>query len=196
MRWFSLFFRDAGNGGSSTPPATPPATPASAEDIAAAVLKEVGDRTARAETGVLKSMADQYGMSEADLKALLDKHKADAAAKLTPEAQQRVDAAMEKANARLIAAEVKTLGAAMGLVDTAAALKLWDASGVKVADDGAVSGAKEALEALKKTSPYLFGQSVPPTTPPTGGFNPPPGNTPPAAPASLQDAVGAYYQKG
>ena len=44
----------------------------------------------------------------------------------------------------------------MGLLDADAALALMDKSSVKVDQNGVVSGAKEALEALKTAKPYLF----------------------------------------
>ena len=145
----------------TTPPVVAPAAPpapkaASAEDIAAAVLKAVGDRTARAETGVVKSMAEQYGMSEADLKAVLDKHKAEAAKALPEEAQKQIDAAKaEVQQLRLETALVKE-GAALGLLDVEDAIKLLPADAIKINDKGEITGLKEALEKLKETKPYLF----------------------------------------
>ena len=156
-------------------PAAPPAPKAaSAEDIAAAVLKAVGDRTARAETGVVKSMAEQYGMSEADLKAVLDKHKAEAAKALPEEAQKQIDAAKaEVQQLRLETALVKE-GAALGLLDVEVAIKLLPADAIKINDKGEITGLKEALEKLKETKPYLFGgkpgamaQRVSGSTPPS-----------------------------
>ena len=65
---------------------------------------------------------------------------------------------MQEANRRLIAAEIREVGAEMGLIDPEAALVLMDASGVAVNDDGSVSGVKEALETLLARKPYLAGR--------------------------------------
>jgi len=166
MRLIPTLYRDESDKG-GTPPDTKPAEqakPASADAIAAAVVKAVSDRTARAETGVLKSMAEQYGMSEADLKGVLDKAKADKAAQLPEAAHKQIKGATDRANSRLIAAEVKATGADYGLVDAEVALKLMDVSALKVADDGTVSGVKEAMEALKTSRPYLFKSADPAPT--------------------------------
>ena len=139
-------------------PAAPPAPKAaSAEDIAAAVLKAVGDRTSRAETGVVKSMAEQYGMSEDALKAVLDKHKADQAAKLPETAQKQIDAAKAELQKYKLAAEVTKEGAALGLLDPDVAMTLLGEDATKANDKGEFAGLKAALEKLKETKPYLFG---------------------------------------
>jgi hypothetical protein len=46
-------------------------------------------------------------------------------------------------------------------VDADVAVTLMDKTKIKVGDDGAVTGAKEALEALKESKPYLFGTPAP-----------------------------------
>ena len=147
-------------------PVTAAATPkaASAEDIAAAVLKAVGDRTARAETGVVKSMAEQYGMSEADLKAVLDKHKADQAAKLPEDAQKQIDAAKAELQKYKLSAEVAKEGAALGLLDADIAMTLLPADATKTNDKGEFTGLKSALEKLKTDKPYLFKSADPAPT--------------------------------
>lgn len=158
-------------------PATPPAPKAaSAEDIAAAVLKAVGDRTARAETGVVKSMAEQYGMTEEALKAVLDKHKAEAAKALPEEAQKQIDAARAEVQKLKLSGAVAKEGAALGLLDADVAITLIPADAIKANDKGEITGVKEALEKLKETKPYLFstvqkaatGQRVSGGTPPDG----------------------------
>ncbi|MEA4999295.1 MAG: hypothetical protein VB087_07920 [Candidatus Limiplasma sp.] len=166
FRFSPIFYRDECGAPAGSPVPAPIASapaagsPASAADIAAAVLKAVGERTTRAENGVVKSMATEYGMTEEQLKAVLDKHKADQAAKLPESAQKQIEAATEKAHTLLIAAEVKTLGATLGLVDAEAALALLhkeERDKIKVDEAGNVTGVKEALEALQKSKPYLFG---------------------------------------
>ena len=144
------------------PAATPVPKAASAEDIAAAVLKAVGDRTSRAETGVVKSMAEQYGMTEDALKAVLDKHKADQAAKLPEAAQKQIDAAKAELQKYKLAAEVAKEGAALGLLDPEVAMSLLGEDATKTNDKGEFTGLKAALEKLKETKPYLFGATQKP----------------------------------
>lgn len=79
--------------------------------------------------------------------------------KQVQEAKVAAQAATEKANQRLIRAEVKVLAKDLGIVDPEAAFALADLSKVQVAEDGTVSGVREALEALAKAKPYLIGKS-------------------------------------
>jgi len=136
-------------------PAPQPA--ASPEAIAAAILSAVEVRTKRAESGVVKSMADQYGMTDAEVAEILEAERRKRASQLSPEQQKIVDGQLTRANNLLIAADVKSVGSAMGLIDAETALLLLDRTNVKVDEKGAVSGVKEALEALKTAKPYLFG---------------------------------------
>ncbi|GEM_PF-1139324 len=140
-------------------PATPsPSSSASAspEAIASVVMAAIESRQKRAEGGVVKSMAEQYGMQEEELTQLLEQERQKRARQLPPEQQRLVDEQLARANGLLIAADVRTTGAAMGLVDADAALLLLDRTNVKVDEKGAVTGVKEALEALKTAKPYLF----------------------------------------
>ncbi len=170
------FFAD-GDGGAAnaaaaatTPVGTQPANqsaaspkPATAEDIAAAVLKAVGERTTRAENGVVKSMATEYGMTEEQLKAVLDKHKAEQAAKLPADAQKQIDDAKAELQKYKLSAEIAKEGAALGLLDADIALTLLPADATKPNDKGEFSGLKAALEKLKTDKPYLFGAMPKPT---------------------------------
>lgn len=135
---------------------------ASNADVAAALLAAVNARTSRAETSVAKSFAEQYNMTEDEVNAILKAEKERRAKELPAAVKAQVDAQMERASKLLIAAAVKAEGAALGLVDADAAVLLMDGKAVKVGEDGAVTGVKEALETLKKAKPYLFG--VPPAT--------------------------------
>ena len=130
------------------PEAQPNPDPAT---LAAAVLRAVSERTQRAEHSVIKSMAEQRGLSEGEVRAALEQARAQAT-EAAPAATQPQPAAQE----RLIAAEVKWLGAEMGLIDPEAALRLMDASLVQVEADGTVSGVREALTALAQHKSYLF----------------------------------------
>lgn len=134
---------------------TQPVQQPNANDIAEAIFKAAESRTQRAEAGVVKSMADQYGITEAEAKAALEKVKAEKAQKLPDEVQKKLDEAEAKVRNMQISAEVAKIGAELGLVDAETAMLLIPADKIKV-DDKGVSGVKEALEELKKTKPYLF----------------------------------------
>lgn len=120
--------------------------------LAESLMNAIQMRTNRAENSVTKSFAEQYGMTEDEIKSILDAEKSKRAAQLPPEVQAQINAA----NKLVIGAEIKALGASMGLVDADAAMQLMDMSGIKLAD-GKVTGAQEALDALKQSKPYLFG---------------------------------------
>lgn len=90
----------------STSPAPATAAHASADDIVTALFSALESRTRRVESSVTKSYAQQYGMNEAELTALLDKAKADKAARLPTDVQARIDTQMKAANERLIAADI------------------------------------------------------------------------------------------
>lgn len=146
----------------SPAPAPAPAPKPDAESFAQKLLDAVSTAAARKEAAVTKSMAEQYGFSEDEAAAILKAHKDEQSKKLPEEVQKVVDAQLEKATGMLIAAEIKAQGAGLGLIDPDAALALLPKDArdtIKVDDKGAVTGVKEALEALKKAKPYLFGQA-------------------------------------
>lgn len=131
----------------------------SPDEIAKSLMAALDSRQKRVEAGVAKSMAEQYGMSDDEIAQILQAEKAKRAAQLPPEQQKIIDDQISKANNLLIAAEVKAIGSSMGLVDPDAALLLMDRDSIKVDDNGTVTGAKESLESLKSSKPYLFGTS-------------------------------------
>ncbi len=145
-------------------PAAKPAAQTKPEDFAAALLAAVEAATAKKERTIVRSMAEQYGLTDEEAQTALTAAKAEKAKQLPPEVQQRLEQITRAADNKLIAAEVRIQGAAMGLLDADAALALMDKSGVKVDQSGAVSGAKETLEALKTAKPYLFRTDVPKPT--------------------------------
>lgn len=146
-----------GEGGNPTPPQPPkPAAQTKPEDFATALLAAVESATAKKERNIVRSMAEQYGLTDEEAQKALNAAKTEKAKQLPPEVQQQLNQITQVANNKLITAEVKTIGTTMGLLDADAALALMDKSGVKVDDKGVVSGAKEALEALKTAKPYLF----------------------------------------
>lgn len=89
-----------------------------------------------------------------------------------------LQAATSKFTDRLIAQHLRNEALAAGSVDPDAVIALADRAGIKVDESFDVAGAKEAVEALKKSKPYLFGSGedkVPPPgakpPAPRGGFN-------------------------
>ncbi len=128
-----------------------------ATEFADALMKAVDDRTSRAEKGVLKSMAEQYGFTEDEAKDIMEKAKAEKASQLPENVQKLLDEANTKVRKMQISAEVTKVGTELGLLDTDVALQLLPDDAIKVNTKGEVTGVKEALDALKKEKPYLFG---------------------------------------
>jgi hypothetical protein len=60
---------------------------------------------------------------------------------------------------RLAAAEVRRVGAEMGLVDAEIALTLLDPAALAVNEAGEVAGVRDALAALKAEKGYLFARA-------------------------------------
>ncbi|NLI21760.1 MAG: hypothetical protein GX418_09460 [Clostridiales bacterium] len=144
------------------PPAQPSETPPPTDGaFSETLLKAVEERVARAEKSVLRSMAEQNGLDEQALSALLAQARGrraeappDGAA--PAQARQRLDEINARLTGRLLAAEVKSVGAEMGLLDPEAAMKLLDTARLLVDETGEVSGVPEALAALRESKAYLF----------------------------------------
>lgn len=118
-------------------------------------------RTQRAENSVVKSFSKQYGLEEGEITRILEAEKAKRDNQPTPGQQKAIDEAMGKVSTLLVNAEVRSVGAEMGLVDTDAAMLLMDRDGIKVDDNGTVTGVKESLEKLKESKGYLFSVGTP-----------------------------------
>lgn len=125
------------------------------------LISALESRQQRVERSVTRDMAAQYGMTEQELTALLNNHRAEKARQLPPEAQQLLDAANARVESLLLQSEVVRLGAAMGLVDPEAAILLMDRGQLQSSGNG-VTGVQEALDALKQTKPYLFSAAAQP----------------------------------
>ncbi|MEW6661959.1 MAG: phage scaffolding protein [Bacillota bacterium] len=72
--------------------------------------------------------------------------------------KQAIEKSQASAKKMLIKAEVKMQAVELKIIDPDAAMALADLSKVQVAEDGKVTGVKEALEALIKDKPYLVGK--------------------------------------
>lgn len=75
---------------------------------------------------------------------------------------EKADARAKAATAKLTLKAVEVMAIQAGIIDTDA-VRLADLSSVTADDDGNVTGAAEAIEALKASKPYLFGSTT--TTP-------------------------------
>ena len=133
----------------------------SAESIAAALIPALDARQERAERSVIKSFAEQNGVSVEEIARLVSDYKAKQAAAIPADVQQRIDERLRTADNRLISAEVRAVGSELNIIDIDAAFVLMDKTGVKVGDDGSVTGVKEALEALATAKPWLVKQAAP-----------------------------------
>lgn len=146
------------------PPAADPkpgaAGPLDYDKLAQTILGAAESRADRASKQVIKSMAEQYNLTEDEATTLFEKARDAKKAQLPPEKQDEVNKVLQMANDRLIAAEVKTASIELKIVDPDAALALMDKSKIKVDDKGNVTGVKEALDALTKAKPYLVGKAT------------------------------------
>jgi hypothetical protein len=98
-----------------------------------------------AEDKAKKDAEDKALAEQGKYKELADKHKKDA------------DDAKATLTRRLIDFELRLIAVQAGAIDAADVLKLCDREGVKVGEDGeTVTGAREAVDALKKSKPFLF----------------------------------------
>lgn len=105
-----------------------------------------------------------------------------------------LEAAGAKAKGMLLAAEVKSVCAELGVVDSEAAAKLADLSKAQVGDDGKLSGVKEAIEELLKAKPYLKGTAAGKGAVGAAGGNPGPGGD--ADPVAAAKAFAQERNKG
>jgi len=72
--------------------------------------------------------------------------------------EQEKSQVVEAANSRLVNAELKMAAVQAGVVDPDAAVQLANRSEITVGEDGSVTGAKEAIDALVKEKTYLVGK--------------------------------------
>lgn len=163
MAWagiFGMFIDDpAGGGGAPTPPA-PPAAPRAPEP----------ETFSKDYVRELREENKGWRLKASEQEAAAKKAKEDAD-KAVAEANGKVTDAATAAEKRVIRAELKAEALKAGMIDLDG-LQLADLSGVKLDDKGEVVGGAEAIEALKKAKPYLFGAastSSTKTTPPKPG---------------------------
>ncbi|MCG8401376.1 MAG: hypothetical protein MJA84_07235 [Firmicutes bacterium] len=117
-----------------------------------AMAKELGFDSSDA----LKVAAKAQKEADEAAKTELEKEKARA-----EKAESDKKMALDAANTRLVNAEIKVFAVQAGFIDPADAVALIDRAGIQVDEQGAVTGAKEAVEALAKTKPHLVGTEKP-----------------------------------
>jgi hypothetical protein len=102
-----------------------------------------------------KDAEDKALQEQGKHKELAEKYKAEAESLKKTYGAQRIDF------------ELKFEAQKAGIIDAGDAVRLCDRTGLKLSDDFAtVEGAKEAVEALAKAKPYLFGDAEAKIPPP------------------------------
>ena len=137
---------------------TSPATPisdADAERIADSLAAALENRRQRAERAVIQSFARQNNLTPEVLAQFLRQREDKRGDALPDELRETIERRVKAADDRLIHAEIRDVGAQLGLIDPDAAFALMDKSGVSVADDGSVLGVRESLDELLRNKPYL-----------------------------------------
>jgi hypothetical protein len=187
MNWFDRIYYENEGGSGGTPPAPPPAEPPRSReaDLRAELAAErVSKRDLETR---LTEIQTRHTKLEGDLPAKIEAEVTKVTAKLT------------KMQGRIIDAELRATGTEFGIQDPDLLLHpLLDRTGIKVDDEGVVTGIKEAFEALKTKKPDWFKPltaPVPATPPRTGAPTPPnPGGTPPA-PTSVDKLTPEQYRE-
>lgn len=171
------YFADAADttpAAEQTPPAAPAPTGKTFSEDYVQTLREEAKQRRLAEKNLAAKLRAVMGLKEdeeiddAKISAYQTKH------------QSELTAAMQKANERLLQAEIKSLEG----VDAKLVSRLLDKSKVKIAEDGTVTGLKEAVDVLAKEFPAVLKSSQ--TTSPA--------NPPGAGGMSLQDEYNQAYK--
>lgn len=130
---------------------------ADAERIADSLAAALDSRRQRAERSVINSFARQNNLTPEILEGFLQQRSQKRGEAIPDDIQSVIDRRMREADDRLIHAEIRDVGASLGLIDPDAAFALMDRSSVSVADDGSVCGVRESLTELLRNKPYLAG---------------------------------------
>lgn len=163
--------------GNPPPDPTPPAPPPDRTFSQADVDRIVAERVARAKTELPPDYAElqQAAKKLADYEAA-QLSETERLTKALAEADAKATASAERAKNALQKAAVVAAATRAGAVDPDAVFALLDRSAVTVADDGAVTGADDAVKALLSEKQYLVGK---PPTPTPGGADGGPRGVPP-----------------
>lgn len=123
--------------------------------IADSLAAALENRRQRAERSVIHSFAQQNNVSPQMIENILHQYREKQNSALPADVQSVIDERFRIADDRLITAEIKEVGARLGLIDTQAAFALMDKSQVSVDDNGTVRGVDAALQELIRNKPYL-----------------------------------------
>ena len=137
-----------------------PMTPTTDREVGGVPAWVSDPAAAYAEIQKLRDEAGRYRTRANQLEADLETAAFDAA-----ERSQALDALRETLRKGEIRTAVLLEAARAGIADPSDALLLADLSGVSLGEDGAVTGAKEAVEALAAAKPYLRSRYDPMTEP-------------------------------
>ncbi|MGG5762650.1 scaffolding protein [Bacillus proteolyticus] len=94
----------------------------------------------------------------------------DEAAKKAVEASELAQKAQEKANARILNTEIKSVARSLNANDPNDVLALLDKSDINVDEEDNIQGVESAVEALKASKPWMFKQVI--GVDASGGANP------------------------
>lgn len=128
-----------------------------------ALAKELGFDSVES----MKAAAKEKKAADDASKSELEREKA-----ARTQAEAAAKAEKDKANRYRIEADIKLAAMEAGFVDPTDAIALVDRASIKVDDKDAVTGVKEAVEALARAKPHLVGEAKP------GGSPGSPGNGP------------------
>ncbi len=117
-------------------------------------LKKVAEELGFESVETMQQAAKTAKEAEEKNKTELEKEKA-RADKLEQERQDNV----EKANQKLVNAELKVFAAQLKFVDPQDAVALANRSEIQVDEEGNVTGAEDAVKALAKAKPHLTGKA-------------------------------------
>ncbi|PEC58451.1 scaffolding protein [Bacillus wiedmannii] len=84
----------------------------------------------------------------------------DEAAKKAIEASELAQKAQEKANARILNMEIKSVARSLNANDPNDVLALLDKSEINIDEEGNIQGVESAVEALKVSKPWMFKQVI------------------------------------
>lgn len=112
------------------------------------------DRPSDDEISQLREKATQYDELQQQGLSELERERSAREA-----AESSAKAAIERANARLIAAEVLTEATGANVIRPEHMHRLVDLTGVTVADDGTVTGVKDAVKAFLEQNPEYVGKA-------------------------------------
>lgn len=129
----------------------------SIEQFVAAALEAVEARRQRVGEAVIKSFAEQYGMTADELKEAIAAENAKRNQQIIEEeVRSQIDTINKSIRECILKTEITQVGAAMGLLDPDLAMLLIDKKRVAINDDNTVEGVQDELEKLQKDMPYLF----------------------------------------